>query len=189
MPYGHDMNPMLLVEQGHIVVVRDGEGNKVGFGSFEEFLSCSGLDLTGKTYLDYEPDRGLFRDDAAGIKIVTGGVEIAQEDRVPEYDAVIAQAAALAAKKDDPFFGKTLEEARLIKVDQVKAEATALINIKWPEHKQRNVGLGLYPEIRDQMATDIQAVIAAVDDAETAIAVAQDVEAVKAVAPEWPEGI
>ena len=69
---------------------------------------------------------------------------------------MIAVAGDLAAMKADPFFGATPEEAREIKVESVKAEASSRIYAKWPDHKQRNVGLGLYPEIRDQMATDIQ---------------------------------
>jgi len=94
----NDMGRMFLVEKGKYVVIRDGSKQAV-FESFEEFYHyCSStIDLTGKVYIDYEPDRNIYLDSEANITIFAC---------VPEYDAVIADIDSLIAKKNDIFFWK-----------------------------------------------------------------------------------
>ena len=116
------MDKLFLIEKGHIVVVRDG-AKEVGFSPFDEFYKYyPGLDLTGKWYVDYEPERNLYIDSVLNIN----GFEV-----VPEYDAVIAAIDNLLEKKNDPFFGKTPEEIQemtkqsLIQAVQIHLDATA----------------------------------------------------------------
>ena len=105
-----DMNRMFLIEKGKFVVVRDGE-KEVSFSSFSEFNKYyPGLDLTGKKYLDYEPDRGVFID-STNKKITV------KDAPILEYEAVIDAIDQLISDKADASFGKT--------PDQVQAEKEA----------------------------------------------------------------
>lgn len=105
------MDRMFLVEKGRFVVIRDGI-KEISFLSFEEFYEYYNLiDLTGKWYIDYEPERNLY------IDSVTNPEEYIV---VSEYEAVINSIDDLIAKKEDPYFSKTINEAKDIKKESIK---------------------------------------------------------------------
>jgi len=113
------MDKMLLVEKGMYVVVRKGI-KEVSFSSFEELNKYyPSLDLTGKWYIDYEPERELYIDSIEGINTFT---------IVPEYEAVIDDIDNILSKKDDIYFGKTLEEVKIIKKRYIKNKYQEKIN-------------------------------------------------------------
>jgi len=99
------MDKMFLVEKGKYVVVRDGL-KEVAFQSFGDFNKYyPELDLTGKWYVDYEPERDLYIDSVLGINTFSV---------VSEYDAVISEIDTIIANTNNVYFGKTPEEVREI---------------------------------------------------------------------------
>jgi len=113
------MDKMFLVEKGKFVVVRDG-AKEVSFSSFDEFNQFyPALDLTGKWYIDYEPDRNLYLDSI---------INPTDFEVVPAYEAVIAGIDTIISKKNDIYFGKTLEEVKIIKKRYIKNKYQEKIN-------------------------------------------------------------
>ena len=111
------MDRMFLIEKGKFVAIRDGQ-KEIGFGSFEEFnLYYPALDLTGKWYVDYEPERYLWIDSTLqspdpGVK---GQWNHPPFEIIPKYEAVIDAIDDIIAKRNDIFFGKSQEEILDIK--------------------------------------------------------------------------
>ena len=109
-----DTGRMFLIEKGKYVVVRDGD-KEVGFSSFDEYLLYypeNPVDLTGKVYVDYEPDRGMFIDSSDPSITV-------ENAPVPEYEAVINAIDTLIYRKSDPYWGKTVAEAVALKQEEI----------------------------------------------------------------------
>ena len=166
-------NRMFLVEKGIFVVIRNGT-KEVDFGSFEEFNKYyPELDLTGKNYVDYEPDRGLYidnSDDSISIK----------DAPVEEYENVINSIDSLIENKNDPFFNLNVEQAKALKIIQIKSQETNSLFMTWPLFKQVNAALGIYGEdVKQDCIAAIQISIAKVDAKELEIASAISVSDIK----------
>jgi len=113
------MDRMFLVEKGKFVVIRDGL-KEISFINFEEFNKYyPSLDLTGKWYIDYEPERSLYLDN---ILVPTNFII------VPEYEQVINSIDDLLLKRNDIYFNKTLEEVKTIKKQYIKNKYQEKIN-------------------------------------------------------------
>ena len=175
----HRYGKLFLLDRSNVVIVRDADGVQVSFNSVEEFSRhWPGLDLTGKTYINYEPERrpiATYIDDA--------DPEITAKD-IPnaEYEAVIAAAHDLLAQKNDSYFGMELTSAKALRVKEVQREAKAIVGAKWPLFKQINCLAGIYDEeTKVEMVADVKSIIAAVGVAELAIEAAKEVDEVKTV--------
>jgi len=175
---------LFLLDRGKIIIVRNEDGEQVSFHSLEEFNKFyPGLDLSGKAYINYEPERkpiSTYIDDS--------DPEITSKD-IPEkkYEDVIAAVADLKAKQADPYFGMDLETAKILRVEEIKRETMAQTFIKWPMWKQINCNAGIStPEEKAEKDSDVAGVIAAVAVAEVQIGKAKNVDAVKKVKPVMP---
>ncbi len=179
---------LVLVEKSIFVAIRNAAGAEVGFATiseFDDYCSDLGVSLTGKTYLDYEPDRSLLIDEnlySDELNHYTAPVT--------DYETLISNVAVIQARVADAFYGMNLTEARALRVTQLKAEAQQVIYGTWPAFKQDNYALGVtgYTDSGEitQLKADIASVISACDTAETSVAGAADVDAVKAVSASFP---
>lgn len=91
-------NKIFLVENGKTVYLQDEEGQKVCFDDFKDFNRCSGIDLTGKFYIGYEPSLHYFADDSDS-EVSPNNIPYQQ------YEDAIAQIAVLQERKDNPLYG------------------------------------------------------------------------------------
>lgn len=89
------MKRELLVEDGLRVFVTDELGNSRLFNTFAEFQVITGIDLTGKDYIDYSPDEGIYIDNTDDTVTIPNS----------EYDTVISSIK-------DPYYGMTEQEAK-----------------------------------------------------------------------------
>lgn len=126
---------LFLVDNGSTVTVRDSEGVIVSFQSFEEFREyyTGTVDLSGEYYIDYEPDKKVF------FKSYKGNFEPLSNEwsgEIPEYEAVIAHAADMRAKRDDPYFRLKLPEVKEFRLNAVKQTTYKTITRHMPEWKQ-----------------------------------------------------
>lgn len=77
-----------------------------------------------------------------------------------------------------------LPDAKIEKIEKIRAEAKSVIESKWPVWKQSNVALGVYEGTT--CADDIASVITASNAAEDAVDAATTVQEVEAVSAIWP---
>jgi len=179
-----------LVENGQFVVVRDSDGNKVAFSSFEEFNKYyPALDLTGKNYIDYEPDRKIYLDDT-NVDENNSLINLWDGNVVTAYEDVIAQTSTLKTNKEDPYFGKTIDEAKEIKKNELKLKARQIITEKYPDYMQLNYANNVpgYDDTtaKDQMVSDISSVITACNTMESEIDLLTTVDEIKNYTESWP---
>jgi len=176
---------MFLVEKGKFVILRDETGTEVGFSSFEDFYKyCPqaefSIDLTGKNYIDYEPDRGLYIDDS------DEGISVANAP-VAAFEAIINSIDTINNRVNDPYYDVTLAEAKVLKIASVRAEASQLITDKWPVYTQLNINAGIAGTgDKATKDADVVAVRDVCNAAESTIDGAPDVPGVQAVSPSWP---
>jgi len=177
------LGKMVLVERSTFVVIRDEADQEVGFSSFEDFYKyCPigefGVDLTGKEYIDYEPDRSMYLD---GENDLSGSIPNAS------FEGLISNLDVIKSRVDDPFYGLNLTEAKALKKQQLQAEAYAVIVEKWPIYTQLNLNAGILPaEDKTQKDTDVGLVQTECNSREADVDSAADVTAVKAVTASWP---
>jgi len=177
------LGKMFLVERSTFVVIRDELDQEVGFSSFEDFYKyCPigefNVDLTGKEYIDYEPDRNLYLDGESNLV-----------DNIPNasFEGLISNIDVIKGRVDDPFYGLTLEEAKTLKKQQLQVEAYATIIAKWPIYTQLNLNAGILPaEDKTQKDNDVQSVQSVCNSKESEVDSAVDVTSVKAVTATWP---
>jgi len=75
------------------------------------------------------------------------------------------------------------------KLSLIRAGAATVILAKYPDWVQRNVALGLYPEVvGDAMKAAIGSVIAESNRCEDLVELATTAEEIDAVSPAWPVG-
>lgn len=109
---------MFLLDNG-IVAIRNSAGIEVSFYTLDEFAKyVPWMDLSSKTYVDYEPDRGIFID-AKDMSINMNNAPYAP------YEQLIAQVETLAAQKADPYFGMSLEEKAAAQKEEAIADLDA----------------------------------------------------------------
>jgi len=96
---------LFVVEKGRFVLVRNAEGREITFNTFGEFLKYSGIDLSGKYYIGYEPEITFFRD--SEDPSVTS-------EMIPysPYEDIISSVDTLIARKADPYYGLTGDEVK-----------------------------------------------------------------------------
>ena len=109
------MSALFLLEKGQ-VIIEDGAGGFVSFSSPPEFYKYSDniIDLTGKEYIDYRPGDEVHYE---------GNVFSDPFVAVPEYDSVVAAYEIIRQRKDDPYYGATLDEAKTLKIGSIKSWA------------------------------------------------------------------
>lgn len=176
---------MFLVEKGKFVVLRDETGNEVGFPTFEEFykycpISEFSINLSGKNYIDYEPDRGLYIDDSnSNISIADAPVSV--------YENIINSIDVIKNRVSDPYYGVTLATAKTIKINTLRTEANQVITNKWPLYTQLNINAGI-PGTGDkaQKDADVIAVRNECNAKEVLVNNAGDITSVKLVTANWP---
>lgn len=121
-----------------VIFVRNSSGVEVGFNSPEEFYNYySGtIDLSGEYYIDYEPDKRIFyyNDDPDNVEPLTN--RYSDTPSVPEYEDVIADVENMREKLDDPYFGKTLDEAKVYKLADIKNKTFNFISVYMPQWRQ-----------------------------------------------------
>ena len=175
---------MVLVEKGLFVVIRDEAGTEVGFSSFDDFYKyCPqvefNVDLTGKVYIDYEPDssRNIYID---------SGISSANIPNA-NFDGLISNLDVIKARVDDLYYDLDLSEAKALKKTQLQNEANAVIIAKWPIYTQININAGI-AGTGDKPTKDADVVLVRneCNTQETNVDGAADVAAVKAITASWP---
>lgn len=126
---------LLLLDRGTSLTVRDKDGIIVSFETLEDFHKYypGTVDFSGDYYIDYEPDKKVF------FKSQKGNFEPLSNQwsgEIPEYEAVIAGAAGMREKRDDPYFGMKLEAAKAYRLNAVKQLTYRTIIQQMPEWKQ-----------------------------------------------------
>ena len=130
-----DMWDMVLIEKGRFVALRL-DGVETGFSSLAECFAYTGVDLSGKTYLAYEPEIFRFIDDAARIQVDFSNTEnqaLALSLFTAEMakcqaaqnllDHLLSQVPTIVAAKADPYWGLT-EHQKNLAIIQGKLEAS-----------------------------------------------------------------
>lgn len=115
---------LFLIEKGHIIVIRESAENEISFISLDEFASyLPEKDISrcyDYYYLDYEPERKVhfytLNIDLPDAGLTRGGIP----DKM--FDDFISNFQLLKQRKDDPFWGKSLDEAREYGLQQVQME-------------------------------------------------------------------
>ena len=181
------LGKMVLVERGTFVSIRDEADQEVGFGTFEEFYKyCPigefGVDLTGKEYIDYEPDRSLYLDGPT-LNPTDESANIPNAS----FEGLISNIDVIKGRIDDPYYGLTLQEAKDLKKAELQSEANGIILDKWPVYTQLNINAGI-PGTGDKATkdADVTAVRNECNNRETDVDNAPDVNAVKAIVASWP---
>ena len=113
---------LFLIEKGHIVVIRESAEDEISFASLDEFASyIPEKDISrcyDYYYLDYEPDNKVhfynLRTDLLDADLVKGGVP----DKT--FDGLIDNFQLIKQRKLDPFWGKSLDDARDFGLQQVR---------------------------------------------------------------------
>jgi len=169
-------NKMFLVEKGRFVVIRTTGGDEVHFSSFEEFyaycpLGEFGIDLTGKNYIDYEPDRGLHIDESLPGP---GPIPCAP------YEWIIAHFDIVRDRRNDPYHTLSTKEAVAAKEQELAAMADYQIQAKYPIQEQLLYAFGVKSKTEgaegarfSQMISDMAAIVASAE------ALIEDVKTVK----------
>lgn len=177
---------LFLLEQGDIVVVRDENRNTAAFGDLNEFYRCApigefGIDLSGEWYIDYELNRNIHLTRAEDGDTVP----VSPVSPVPAYENIIDNVQTLIDRKDDPYFGGTLSNAKTRKRAELRQEAKDVIENKydWVEMVPYIADL---TKDRTQLKADVDAVIAAYVTARNAVNSSATVAEVKAVTAVWP---
>ncbi|NIM11524.1 MAG: hypothetical protein GTO45_16510 [Candidatus Aminicenantes bacterium] len=118
------------------VYVRNYPGQEVSFNSVDDFYKYypGSIDLSGKYYINYEPDRYVFyyRDDPEDFSPLVNQYEAP----LPEYEAIIANVSEMIDKRNDPYFGMEVDEARAYKLNEIKRLTYSTITRHLPEWKQ-----------------------------------------------------
>ena len=176
---------MFLVEKGKFVVIRDENGTEVGFASFDDFYKyCPqaefNINLTGKNYIDYEPDRGLYIDDS------DSGISVADAP-VTAYENIINSIDTIKNRVDDPYYGVDLETAQDLKIAAIRAEANQIITAKWPLYTQLNLNAGISGVgDKSEKDADVVAVRNECNAKESDVSSAASVAEVQAITANWP---
>lgn len=145
-------NRMFLVENGNIVVIRNGD-TEVSFATLDEFykycpIAEFGIDLAGKNYIDYEPDRGIYIDDREAVSMANVPVFV--------FENIIDNIEIIAARKGDPFYAKSEEECREIQLGRINEELKKYIYSRYDQGTQSSL-ISMYLKnesnqvIRDQI--------------------------------------
>lgn len=126
---------VFLLSNGKDIFIRDADDVEVAFNSIEAFNTYySGtIDLSPGYYIDYEPGRELLYQSAEGN---FQPLENRWEGVVREYEDIIADVPDMAGKLKDPYFGKTVEEAREYKIHYIKHLTRTVITTHMPEWRQ-----------------------------------------------------
>lgn len=93
-----DYQKMVLIENGKLGIVQNTQGDRVVFESLEDMTRVTGLDMTGKFYVGYEPEHNYFSD--------SRDPSISNED-IPYqiYENMIDNIAVLQNRKDNTLYG------------------------------------------------------------------------------------
>lgn len=132
-----DNGKLFLVEKETFVVIRNEHGDTVSFNSFEEFNKYNSLDLVGKKYICYEPDRGIYIDSTIDDMN-------RYENTIKIYEDVIAEVTKIKTNVEDPYYNKSINEGRIKAKELLSNKAEEYINNKWSFRQQINASLGLY---------------------------------------------
>ncbi|MCP5102552.1 MAG: hypothetical protein GY950_04195 [bacterium] len=126
---------LFLVDKGRLVTIQNSDGEEIVFDTFEDFNTYySGtLDLSGEYYIDYEPERKLLyrsaKDNFDPLTNEWNGI-------IQEYEDVIADIANMKAKREDPYFGLTLEQAVEYRLTGLHQSTYRTITTYMPEWRQ-----------------------------------------------------
>ena len=109
---------MFLIEKGQFVVIRDNTGTEVVFGSLADLNKYTGVDLSGKWYVGYEPDNNFFmdsEDDAVDPSMIP----------YAPYEDLISEIALFKSRVDDPYYGMTPGEQAIAELAQQRLDDIA----------------------------------------------------------------
>ena len=95
---------IFVLEHGELFTIRDSNGVTVTFSSRADFERCTGLDMSGKIYVGYEPDIEFFQDSE------DESLSYADAPYEP-YENLIRNVALLQERKEDKCYGLEPEEA------------------------------------------------------------------------------
>jgi hypothetical protein len=134
---------MLLIEN-KIVVLRDGE-TEIGFPSVDELgRHLPEVNISrcyDYRYLDYEPERKMhfysLKSDALDASLAKGPIPD------PELDRIVENSALAKQRSQDPYYGKSLNEAKNIAKSLVTMKTLAAINEIAPEIDRWRIETGL----------------------------------------------
>lgn len=164
---------MFLISEGPIFVIVNENRIEVSFSGTEDFykycpLKEFGVDVGSIKKLNYEPGRGFF---------IKDGEDLLGQGMMPEYENLIDHAQELLDRRQDPYYGLNLADAKIKKKALLRADGDMAVRRAW--------------SLEDQ-GTDAQAVEkmesfrAAYHFARDAIDRCDTVDEVRAVAAKWP---
>ncbi len=176
---------MFLLEKGDIIIIRNSAGERITFNRIEDFnlYTDNAWDLSAYWYIDYEPDRYLhiyrLKTDAPGALVHNGNV--------PDHgmEGVFNQFSLIKSRTEDPFFGKTLEEAKLIAKRNLEhkcmQDMLKELNEDFVLHYLKSE-TGIYTETDKQARNSrIRPIIEDLETAKQSIDISVDIDSVKTV--------
>ena len=121
------------------VIIRDDTGLEIQFEEIDDFTRCTGYDLTGQVYIQYEPAIGFFED--SEDPTVTA-------DDIPyaPFEAMIADIPTLLNRQDDYTYNATEAESVPRLKDQLINELSLVASEKRQIAENEPVA-GLTPDV------------------------------------------
>ncbi|RJQ58948.1 MAG: hypothetical protein C4530_10010, partial [Desulfobacteraceae bacterium] len=129
----------------------------------------------------------LHIDKASGVRRHKSNptTEERSAERIAAYEAVIDSCVQLAALKADQFFQLTLDQAKTLKIANLKAEGVAHFQAKWDYFEVLTFVTNAAAD-KTAIKADYDAVKAAFINARNAVNACATVDEVKAVKATWP---
>lgn len=152
---------MFLIEKGKFVVIRDNNDNEISFSTIEEFKKFYpeiGTFIDSKWYVDYEPNRYCH------FIIIDNNTEniFKTNPFVQEYEQAIVNLQVIIDRKNNPYYNKTLEEAKAIAITDLKSNTRSYINQHMPDWKQFrwNQFMQIYEKVKkNETLTDLETAV------------------------------
>ncbi len=118
----------LVIENGMFVTLQDSTGLSTTFSTFAECKKYTGVDLTGKFYVGYEPEINFYQDSKNPL--------ISNKD-IPcdQYEQLIAKVQTYIDRMSDPYYGMSDTEKKqqllINTLDAVDKKTDVLIATGW----------------------------------------------------------
>jgi len=110
---------MLVISSGSVGLIQNSEGLSISFNTVHEMTRMTGVDFSDKFNVGYEPESNFFKDSTD---------DSITSDNIPNasYENLISNIAQYLIYQSDPYFDISVEEAYIIKDNELMTHLEAL---------------------------------------------------------------
>lgn len=172
---------LFLIEKGHIVVIRESVGQEVSFSTLEEFMKyIPEIDVSRCSdyyYLDYEPEQKIHFYNLQTDKPDAGLKKGSVPDKI--FDNLIDNFSLIRQRKDDPFWGISLNKAKDLCLLQMQNKTLNSIRKLSSELNNWKMEVGLID--KQERNNKIKNLLLKDDDIEQQIKSAKSIDEIKSI--------